>query len=77
MSALLTQYFERYAESAITKMKAALIAVDYYERIKVRLAKKEDLSAELTIIARAGHMAILEQPEATISAIVDWATSPR
>lgn len=33
--------------------------------------------AELTIIARAGHMAILEQPEATIAAIADWATSPR
>lgn len=29
--------------------------------------------AQLTVIARAGHMAILEQPEATISAIVDWA----
>lgn len=33
--------------------------------------------AALTIIARAGHMAILEQPEATIAAIADWATSPR
>ncbi len=30
MSDQLTQYFERYAEAAITKMKAALIAVDYY-----------------------------------------------
>ena len=54
MSALLTQYFERYAETAIAKMKAALIAVDYYERIKVRLAKKEDLSSELAIIAKVG-----------------------
>ena len=42
--------FERYAEEAITKMKAALIAVDYYERIRVRLVKKEDLSGELAII---------------------------
>ena len=54
MSELLTQYFERYAEEAITKMKAALIAVDYYERIRVRLARKEDLSGELAIIGKVG-----------------------
>jgi hypothetical protein len=54
MSELLTQYFERYAEEAITKMKAALIAVDYYDRIRVRLVKKEDLSGELAIIAKVG-----------------------
>ena len=54
MSELLTQYFERYAEEAITKMKAALIAIDYYERIRVRLVKKEDLSGELAIIAKVG-----------------------
>ena len=54
MSELLTQYFERYAEEAITKMKAALIAVDYYERIRVRLERKEDLSGELAIIAKVG-----------------------
>jgi hypothetical protein len=54
MSALLNQYFERYAEEAITKMKAALIAVDYYERIRVRLVRKEDLSGELAIIAKVG-----------------------
>ena len=54
MSALLNQFFERYAEEAITKMKAALIAVDYYERIRVRLVRKEDLSSELAIIAKVG-----------------------
>ena len=54
MSELLTQYFERYAEEAITKMKAALIAVDYYERIRHRLVRKEDLSGELAIIAKVG-----------------------
>ena len=54
MSALLTQYFERYAEEAITKMKAALIAVDYYERIRARLVRNEDLSSELAIIAKVG-----------------------
>ena len=54
MSELLTQYFERYAENAITKMKASLIAVDYYERIRLRLVKKEDLSKEIAIIAKVG-----------------------
>ena len=69
MSELLTQYFERYAEEAITKMKAALIAVDYYERIRVRLVKKEDLSGELAIIAKvgpAGTMTVVKE------AIVDY-----
>jgi hypothetical protein len=55
MSALLNQFFERYTEEAITKMKAALIAVDYYERIRVRLVRKEDLSSELAIIAKVGQ----------------------
>ena len=82
MSAQLTQYFERYAEEAITKMKAALIAVDYYERIRLRLVKKEDLSGELAIIAKvgpAGTMTVVKE------AIVDykgqvagaWALNPR
>ena len=54
MSALLTQCFERYAVEAITKMKAALIAVDYYERIRVRLGSQEDLSKEIAIISKVG-----------------------
>ena len=69
MSVQLTQYFERYAEEAITKMKAALIAVDYYERIRLRLVKKEDLSGELAIIAKvgpAGTMTVVKE------AIVDY-----
>ncbi len=69
MSPLLTQYFERYAEDAITKMKAALIAVDYYERIRLRLVQKEDLSSELAIIAKvgpAGTMTVVKE------AIVDY-----
>jgi len=64
MSALLNQYFERYAENAITKMKAALIAVDYYERIRLRLVNKEDLSSELAIISKvgpAGTMAVVKE----------------
>ena len=73
MSELLTQYFERYAEEAISKMKAALIAVDYYERIRVRLVKKEDLSGELAIIAKvgpAGTMTVVKEAIADYKAQV-------
>jgi hypothetical protein len=73
MSELLTQYFERYAEEAITKMKAALIAVDYYERIRIRLVKKEDLSSELAIIAKvgpAGTMTVVKEAIADYKAQV-------
>jgi len=54
MSELLTKYFEGYAENSITRMKESLLAVSFYERIKARLAKKEDLSKELPIIAKVG-----------------------
>ena len=73
MSVLLNQYFERYAEEAITKMKASLIAVDYYERIRVRLVKKEDLSGELAIIAKvgpAGTMSVVKEAIADYKAQV-------
>ena len=82
MSALLNQYFERYAEEAITKMKAALIAVDYYERIRVRLVKKEDLSGELAIIAKvgpAGTMTVVKEAMADYKGRVAgaWALNQR
>ncbi len=82
MSALLTQYFERYAEAAITKMKAALIAVDYYERIRVRLVRKEDLSGELAIIAKvgpAGTMTVVKEAIADYKGRVAgaWALNQR
>ena len=82
MSALLTQYFERYAEAAIAKMKAALIAVDYYERIRLRLLKEEDLSGELAIIARvgpAGTMAVVKEAIADYQAQIAsaWQLNPR
>lgn len=73
MSELLTKYFERYAEEAITKMKASLIAVDYYERIRVRLVKKENLSGELAIIAKvgpAGTMTVVKEAIADYKAQV-------
>ena len=82
MSALLNQYFERYAEEAITKMKAALIAVDYYERIRLRLVKKEDLSGELAIIAKvgpAGTMTVVKEAMADYKGRVAgaWALNQR
>ena len=64
MSALLTQYFERYAEEAITKMKASVLAVSYYQRILARLLKQEDLSGELAIIAKVG-------PAGTLAVVKD------
>ena len=82
MSELLTQYFERYAEEAITKMKAALIAVDYYERIRLRLVQKEDLSKEIAIIAKVGPAATMTVVKEAISdykaqVAGAWALNPR
>lgn len=54
-------------------MKASLIAVDYYERIRVRLVKKEDLSGELAIIAKvgpAGTMTVVKEAIADYKAQV-------
>ena len=64
MSALLTQYFERYAEDAITQMKASVLAVSYYQRILARLLKQEDLSAEFAVIAMVG-------PACTLAVVKD------
>lgn len=54
MNDQLTPYFERYAEHSIERMKSAVLAVGYYERIRARLLKGEDLSVELPIIKRVG-----------------------
>ena len=82
MSTQLTQYFERYAENAIAQMKDALLAVDYYERIRIRLLKKEDLSAELPIIAKvgpAGTLTVVKNAIAEYKAQVSnaWKLAPR
>lgn len=82
MSTQLTQYFERYAENAIAQMKEALLAVDYYERIRQRLIKNEDLSAELPIIARIGPegtMTVVRNAIAEYKAQVSnaWKLAPR
>jgi hypothetical protein len=54
MNDQLTPYFERYAEHSIERMKRAVLAVGYYERIHARLLKNEDLSVELPIIKKVG-----------------------
>ena len=82
MSELLTQYFERYADTAITNMTASLIAVDYYERIRLRLVQKEDLSKEIAIIAKvgaAGTMTVVKEAISDYKAQVAgaWALNQR
>ena len=82
MSTQLNQYFERYAEHAIAKMKDALLAVDYYERIRQRLLKNEDLIAELPIIAKigpAGTLTVVKNAIAEYKAQVSnaWKLAPR
>jgi len=82
MSELLTKYFEGYAENSITRMKESLLAVSFYERIKARLAKKEDLSKELPIIAKvdaAGTMTVVKEAIADYKSQVSkaWDLNPR
>ena len=82
MSPLLTQYFERYAEEAITKMKGSVLAVSYYQRILARLLKQEDLSGELAVITRvgpAGTLAVVKEAIADYQAQIAsaWSLNPR
>ena len=82
MSALLTQYFERYAEEAITQMKGSVLAVSYYQRILARLLKQEDLRNELAVIARvgpAGTLAVVKEAIADYQAQIAnaWQLNPR
>ena len=73
MSALLTQYFENYAEASITRMKEAKWAVAYYERIRARLDNQEDLSGEFAIIGKngpKGTMTVIRQAIADYKAQV-------
>lgn len=69
MNDQLTPYFERYAEHSIERMKSAVLAVGYYERIRARLLKGEDLSVELPIIKRVGSK---ETMEVVNSALKDY-----
>lgn len=60
MTDQLTKYFETFAENSIQRMKSAVLAINYYERIRLRLIKKEDLSSELAIIAKVGPEGTME-----------------
>lgn len=60
MTDQLTTYFEAFAENSIQRMKSAVLAINYYERIRLRLIKKEDLSSELAIIAKVGPEGTME-----------------
>jgi hypothetical protein len=60
MTDQLTKYFEDFAEESIQRMKAAVLAISYYERIRQRLIRKEDLSGELAIIAKVGPKGTME-----------------
>lgn len=82
MTDQLTQYFESFAENSIQRMKAAVLAIHYYERIKLRLIKKEDLSGELAIIAKvgpAGTMQVVKEAIAEYKAQLAgaWTMHPR
>lgn len=54
MSEILTLYFENHAERSISRMKEAILAVNFYKRIKLRLDNGEDLSSEIPVIAKIG-----------------------
>ena len=67
MTDQLTTYFEKYAEAAIQRMKSAVVAIGYYERIKLRLLKKEDLSHELAVIGKVGPQGTMQVVKEAIS----------
>lgn len=67
MTDQLSSYFERYAEASIARMKSAVLAISFYERIRLRLVKKEDLSSELAIIAQVGPKGTMEVVKQAIS----------
>jgi len=54
MSDQIRQYFERYAENGLAQVKRSLVAIPFYDDIRKRLARGEDLSQELEGIKLAG-----------------------
>lgn len=54
MNTVLINYFEGYATRALGKVKNALLAQKYYERVLLQLQNKEDLSDQLPIIKKVG-----------------------
>ena len=54
MSDQIRQYFERYAENGLAQVKRSLVAIPFYDDVRKRLARGEDLSQELEGIKLAG-----------------------
>jgi len=54
MSDQIRQYFERYAENGLAQVKRSLVAIPFYDDVRKRLARGEDLSQELEGIRLAG-----------------------
>lgn len=82
MTELLIQYFEQHAEHSIECMKKAVLAVGYYERIRTRLAKKEDLSDELPILKKVSPKDAMQVVKDAIAEYKEqiahsWDLSPR
>lgn len=67
MTQYLHDYFSGHATQAIEGMKAALQATSFYKRLEIRLAKGEDLSGELPVIAQVGIAGALDVVQQAIA----------
>jgi hypothetical protein len=82
MSDQLTQYFNQFAENAIQRMKSAILAISFYERIRVRLENGDDLSGEMPLIKKVGAKGTLKVVKQAIADYKKqrdeaWALNPR
>ena len=64
MSDQIRQYFERYAENGLAQVKRSLVAIPFYDDVRKRLARGEDLSQELEGIRLAG-------PDKTLQVVLE------
>ena len=64
MSDQIRQYFERYAENGLAQVKRSLVAIPFYDDVRKRLVRGEDLSQELEGIKLAG-------PDKTLQVVLE------
>ena len=64
MSDQIRQYFERYAENGLAQVKRSLVAIPFYDDVRNRLVRGEDLSQELEGIRLAG-------PDKTLQVVLE------
>jgi len=64
MSDQIKQYFERYAENGLAQVKRSLVAIPFYDDVRKRLVRGEDLSQELEGIKLAG-------PDKTLQVVLE------